>query len=156
MKNSILICTALVSTGLLYSCSQNNGSANKQAEKPLSTTCYMALDGKDTSRMELNTFSKNVKGNLVISYSNKDNNNGEFEGELKGDTLLVIYTFKVGNKPTIYKNPLAFLKKDGKLIMGVGEMESALGRTYFKKGVPIDFGKGRFTYASVECKKESK
>jgi len=151
MKTSILISMTLASAAL-YSCSQNNGATGKKQEKPLSTTCYIAVDGQDTAKMELNQFSKNMGGNLVINFAKKDNNNGEIEGEFKGDTLFVDYTFKVGKDKQAHKNPLAFLKKDGKLIMGVGKMESTLGRTYFKKGEPIDFSKGRFTFISVPCK----
>ncbi|MBB5634769.1 hypothetical protein HDE68_000654 [Pedobacter cryoconitis] len=155
MRNRLLLFTVLSSTAL-YSCTQNNSPA-KPPEKAISTTCYIAIDGKDTARMELDSFSKQkVKGNLIISYDQKDNNNGEIEGTFKGDTLIVNYTFKIGKKPVVYKNPLAFLKKDGKLIMGIGKMETTMGRTYFRKDIPIDFGQGRFTYAPVECKKEPK
>ncbi|KIO77120.1 hypothetical protein TH53_10750 [Pedobacter lusitanus] len=155
MRNHLLICTILAST-VLYSCNQNHGS-DKSLEKAISTTCYMAVDGKDTARMELGTFNKEkIKGNLVVSYDKKDNNHGEFEGSFKGDTLTVIYTFQIGKNPTVYKNPLAFLKKDGKLIMGIGKIENVLGRTFFSKGVPIDFAQGRFTYAPIACKKELK
>lgn len=152
MKTSILIGMTLASAAL-YSCSQNNGATNKQPEKPISTTCYMAIDGKDTARMELNQFSKNMGGNLVINFAKKDNNNGTIEGKFKGDTLYVDYIFKVGKDKQPHMNPLAFLKKDGKLIMGVGKMESTLGRTYFRKDVPIDFVQGRFTFIPVPCKK---
>lgn len=153
MKNLTLICIALTST-ILYSCRQDNG---KNPEKPIATTCYMAVDGKDTARMELQSFSKGrVSGDLVVNYYKKDNNHGEFEGAFKGDTLFVIYTFKIGKNSVGYKNPLAFLKKDGKLVMGIGKMEGVLGRIYFRKDVPIDFAQGRFTYAPAACKKEPK
>ncbi|WP_367866405.1 hypothetical protein [Pedobacter sp. WC2423] len=153
MKNPMLICLALVST-ILYSCRQDNG---KNPEKPIATTCYMAVDGRDTAKMELQSFSKGrVSGNLVVNYYKKDNNHGEFEGAFKGDTLFVIYSFKIGKNSTGYKNPLAFLKKEDKLIMGIGKMEGVLGRIYFRKDIPIDFTQGRFTYAPVNCKKEPK
>jgi hypothetical protein len=153
MKNPILICIALVST-ILYSCRQDNGI---NPEKPIDTNCYMAVDGRDTSKMEIKSFSKGrVSGDMVVNYYKKDNNHGKFEGAFKGDTLFVIYSFKIGKKPTGYKNPLAFLKKDNKLVMGIGKMEGVLGRIYFRKDVPIDFSQGRFTYAPANCKKELK
>jgi len=152
-RNFMIACTILAST-VWYSCNQDNG---KNPEQPIDTTCYMAADGKDTARMEINSFSKGkVSGNLLINYHKKDNNHGEFEGMYKGDTLFVIYSFKIGKNPEGYKNPLAFLKKDGKLVMGIGKMEGVLGRIYFRKDVPIDFTQGRFTYVPAACKKELK
>ncbi|MGY0041555.1 hypothetical protein [Pedobacter sp. NJ-S-72] len=155
MKNFIITCTILLTSTVLYSCSHDNGS-KKTIEKPTSTTCYMAMDGKDTARMNLNYFGKKIKGTLVVNYDKKDNNHGEFEGAFKGDTLFVIYNFKIGKGSIGYRNPLAFLKKDGKLIMGIGKMANAMGRTYFDKDVPLDFGQGRFTYVPVACRKELK
>ncbi|MBB6502563.1 hypothetical protein [Pedobacter cryoconitis] len=148
IKTSILVYITLASV-MLYICTQDNGAAGKEPEKPLSTTHYMAIDRKDTARMELNQFSKKVEGKLIITYHKKANNRGEIKGKFKGDTLFVNYVFKVGkNKPT-YKNPLAFLRKDGKLTIGIGKMENTIGRTYFKKDIPIDFEQGRFTFIPV-------
>lgn len=152
MRN-FMITGAILASTVLYSCSQND-SSKKPLEKPDLTTCYMAVDGKDTARMDLSYYGKKIKGNLVVNYDKKDNNHGEFEGAFKGDTLIVIYNFKIGKGSVGYRNPLAFLKKDGKLIMGIGRMANAMGRTYFDKAVPLDFGQGRFTYAPVACKKE--
>lgn len=154
MRN-FMITGAILASTVLYSCSQND-SSKKTLEKPDLTTCYMAVDGKDTARMDLSYYGKKIKGNLVVNYYKKDNNHGEFEGEYKGDTLFVIYSFKIGKNPAGYKNPLAFLKKDGKLVMGIGKMEGVLGRIYFRKDIPIDFTQGRFTYVPSACKKELK
>lgn len=114
----------------------------------------MAIDGKDTADLSIKTMnSGKVKGKLVINYAEKGKNDGEIAGAYSGDTLFVDYTFKIGNEnKTIYKNPLAFLSKDGKLILGVGQIETTLGRSYFVKGKPISFDKGRFTFAPADCK----
>nr|WP_233174105.1 hypothetical protein [Pedobacter sp. ASV19] len=104
--------------------------------------------------MKIKTLSTGkIAGKLVINYLDKGKNDGVVEGNFKGDTLFVDYTFKIGtSNPTIYKNPLAFLKKDGKLVMGVGQIETSLGKSYFVKGKPINFDKGRFVFAPVDCK----
>ncbi|MNH42269.1 hypothetical protein D3C79_1039360 [compost metagenome] len=89
----------------------------------------------------------------MINYIDKGKNEGIVAGAYKGDTLFVDYTFKIGTEnKTMYKNPLAFLKKDGKLILGVGQIETSMGKSYFVKGKPIDFEKGRFTFDSAVCK----
>jgi hypothetical protein len=115
------------------------------------TSCYLAIDGNDTARMVLKSSDMGVKGKLLISYHDKDKNEGDFKGYFKGDTLLVDYGFRVGSKTTWYKNPLAFLQKDDQLLMGVGDMQNRWGRTYFVRGRPIDFKKGRFIFMKSDC-----
>jgi hypothetical protein len=140
---------------LLQSCS---GPSHDMGNLPYSgtdtlfkTSCYMAIDGKDTARMVLKSFDRGVKGKLLISYHNKDKDEGDFKGYYKGDTLLVDYGFRVGSKTTWYKNPLAFLKQNDQLLMGIGDMQNRWGRTYFVRGRPIDFRKGRFIFLKSKC-----
>jgi hypothetical protein len=143
---------------ILQSCS--SGSADRPGSMAASsgdtlfkTSCYIAIDGKDTARMVLNSFDQGVKGKLLISYHDKDKNEGDYKGYFKGDTLLVDYGFRVGSKKTWYKNPLAFLKKGDKLLMGIGDMQNRWGRTYFVRGRPIDFTGGRFVFQKSACLK---
>ncbi|WP_316842241.1 hypothetical protein [Pedobacter gandavensis] len=157
MKKSILY-LACLAVPLAYSCTQGNNSektAAAKADTTVSSECYVAIDGLDTADLHLKTSEKGkISGHLVINYKEKGKNDGEIAGKFSGDTLFVDYTFKIGTEnPTIYKNPLAFLKKDGKLILGVGQIETSVGRSYFVKGKPISFDKGRFTFAPVDCKK---
>lgn len=158
MKNPILFAAA--ASLLLFSCGQHNQSGSektdtlaKLADTVVSTECFTAIDQQDTASLSLGTSADGkIKGKLLISFQEKGKNDGEIEGVYKGDTLFVDYTFKIGTtNKTVYKNPLALLKKDGKLIMGVGQIETSLGRSYFVKGKPISFEKGRFTFAPVAC-----
>lgn len=150
-----------IAAALLFSCTQSadKSSALKDSLSAVvdtlsNRTCFVAHDAKDTATLELNTFDKGkVKGHLLINYVDKGKNDGQIEGAYKGDTLFVDYTFKIGTaNKVIYKNPLAFLKKDGNLILGVGQIETSLGRSYFVKGKPISFEKGRFTFTPTDCK----
>ncbi len=161
MKNS----TFYFATGtmlLLFSCGQSNNttgdkadSLSRSADTILTKECYVAVDQKDTANLSINTSGDGkVTGKLLINFLEKGKNDGEVAGEFRGDTLFVDYTFKIETtNETIYKNPLALLKKDGKLILGVGQIETTLGRSYFVKGKPISFDKGRFTFAPVDCVK---
>lgn len=156
MKKSILY-LACMAVPLVYSCTQGNNSEKTAAAKvdtTVSSACYLAIDSLDTADLHLNTSSKGkITGDLVINFKDKGDNVGKVAGEFRGDTLFVDYTFKIGKEnPVVYKNPLAFLKKDGKLILGVGQIETSVGRSYFVKGKPISFDKGRFTFAPVDCK----
>lgn len=159
MKNTSLY-LAIVALPLLFSCNQSNNKGSElkdslaMADTMTHKQCYVAIDGKDTADLSIKTMnSGKVTGKLVINYAEKGKNDGEIAGAYRGDTLFVDYTFKIGNEnKTIYKNPLAFLSKDGKLILGVGQIETTVGRSYFVKGKPINFDKGRFTFAPADCK----
>lgn len=160
MKKSPLY-LALLAVPLVYSCTQTGNKTTEKADTVVTVKtdtlfekqCFVAVDGKDTADLKLKTSEGKVTGTLVINYAEKGKNDGQIAGEYKGDTLFVDYTFKIGKtNQTIYKNPLALLKKDGKLILGVGQIETTLGRSYFVKGMPIRFDKGRFTFAPQECK----
>lgn len=160
MKKSPLY-LALLAVPLVYSCTQTGNKTTEKADTVVTVKtdtlfekqCFVAVDGKDTADLKLKTSEGKVTGTLVINYAEKGKNDGQIAGAYKGDTLFVDYTFKIGKtNQTIYKNPLALLKKDGKLILGVGQIETTLGRSYFVKGMPIRFDKGRFTFAPQECK----
>lgn len=156
MKNSSVY-LAIAVLPILFSCSQggNSGTDDNAVKTDTITNqqCYVAIDGKDTADLRLKTMSSGkVMGELLIKYAEKGKNEGEIAGTFKGDTLFVDYTFKIGDEnKTTYKNPLAFLNKEGKLILGVGQIETTLGRSYFVKGKPISFDQGRFTFAPTEC-----
>ncbi len=151
--------TALFALPLLVSCSQNTDTADAKAaaeakmDSAATKTCFVAKDEGDQADLQLRLLSDGkVKGSLVINYAEKGNNNGEIEGEFKGDTLFVDYTFKVGTEnPTVYKNPLAFLKQGEQMILGVGQIETSMGKSYFVKGKPIRFDKSKFKFTSVPC-----
>lgn len=160
MKNSLLYLSFLA-LPLLFSCNQsgNKNPASKDALNASTDTisnkqCFIAVDLKDTATLTLNSFNDGkITGHLVFDYLDKGKNDGAVSGAYRGDTLFVDYTFKIGTvNKTIYKNPLAFLKKDGQLILGVGQIETSLGRSYFVKGKPISFDKGRFTFKPAACK----
>lgn len=152
--NSILkLGFAITLLGALASC--GNAESKKETAKVTSKQeCYVAIDGTDTAYLNLNIYKAgNVDGDLLIKYTGKDQNIGKVAGKFSGDTLFVDYTFTLGNteKP-IYKNPLAFLKKENQMILGVGIIETTLGRSYFVKGEPINFERGKFTFEPSVCK----
>lgn len=144
---------AITVLGFLASCGHTE-SQKETAKVVGKQECYVAIDGTDTAYLNLNiTESGNIDGNLLIKYTGKDQNIGAVSGKFRGDTLFVDYTFTLGktDKP-IYKNQLALLKKDKLMILGVGQIETTLGRSYFVKGEPINFERGKFTFEPSVCK----
>ncbi|WP_407427469.1 hypothetical protein [Arcticibacter sp.] len=158
MKNYASAIVGIVSV-LVYGCGSGNdskqsNSGNQSAQDSVqSSQCYIAIDGPDTAYLNLDSRANGkITGKLLIDFSEKPNNDGTFEGEFKGDTLYANYVFTTGENKTLYKNPLAFLKDGSKLLLGVGEIESYLGKAYFKKGTVIDFDRGRFKFDTLDCK----
>ena len=149
---------AVFASAFVLSCGQNTDKTDQSGEvkavvDSATMECYQAIDGVDSASLNLLTDSRGkVTGPLIINYLDQGDSNGKVDGSFRGDTLFVHYTFKVGSNKTTYKNPLAFLKKDGKLILGVGQIETFLGVSRFVKGKPISFERGRFTFVSGECK----
>lgn len=147
-----LLLTAILISG----CNQNQQKANNadssiiaESEDALVMECFEATVGKDSASLKINNLNGKISGLLDFNFSEKDDSNGDIKGEFKGDTLFVDYTFK--SEGRISKNPLVFLNKDGKLIQGYGEIETYLGKTYFKDHSAIKFQDG-FTFEPVECK----
>ena len=154
MKNKIIY-LVFAAFPFVYACN----SSDKKAETAklyslISETCYASSFEKDSAAMILKTMaSGKVTGSMLIKYGDKPQNNGKIDGKFHGDTLLVDYRFNTGTDSTkAFTNPLAFLKKDGKLIMGVAQIETTLGKSYFVKGKPINYEAGKFTFVEVPCK----
>jgi hypothetical protein len=154
--NRSILGALLSSTAILLSCNQS-GKETKKAVKEtvISASCYTAADEADVASLTYETLSDGkVRGKLVINFAEKAKNDGTIEGKFRGDTLFVDYTFKLGTEnPVVYKNPLALLKKDSTLILGVGQIETYLGKSDFVKGKPIRFDRSRFIFTPVACKK---
>ncbi|WP_026905480.1 hypothetical protein [Pedobacter glucosidilyticus] len=154
MKKSA-IASLVVLASVWMACNQNQPSTSQTdstvtpSEDALETQCFTAVVGKDSASMKLNNLDGKISGQLAFNFFEKDDSDGEIKGEFKGDTLFVDYIFKA--EGSISKNPLAFLKKDGKLYQGYGEIETYLGKTYFKEPAAINFDKG-FVFEQDTCK----
>jgi hypothetical protein len=153
MNNLLKLGLAITIVGGLASCS-NTESKKEEVKEIGKQECYVAIDGTDTAFLDLNILDNGaIDGNLLIKFADKPKNTGILAGKFSGDTLFVDYSFTLGEAETpIYKNPLAFLKKDGKLTLGVGQIETTLGKSYFVKGQPINFERGKFTFEPGACK----
>ncbi|WP_231460028.1 MULTISPECIES: hypothetical protein [unclassified Pedobacter] len=154
MKKNILY-LAFAAIPFVFACNQSEKKADTaKADSVISETCYAAYYEKDSASMIVKKMaSGKITGALLVKYAEKPQNNGTLEGKFSGDTLLVDYRFMTGTDSTRkYTNPLAFLKKDNKLVMGVGQIETTLGRSYFVKGKPINYEAGKFTFQEAPCK----
>ena len=156
----------LIASCMILSCNRGKdssvGSKTESVQSDVKEQCYLAVFEKDTANMKLNTTTDgDVTGDLVIDFGElKPNslekviNKGKVKGSYRGDTLFVNYIYTSGTiNETVYQNPLAFLRRGEQLILGVGDVESAMGRAYFVKDKPINFDIGRFKFEPVDCKR---
>lgn len=161
IKRTFLFMKKLSQLGLLLicigftSCNNKEKAANKleNAEKPTAVQCYQSIYENDSINLKINSFKGGkVTGNMVMKISNMADKVGQIAGEFRGDTLFVDYSFIEGkNEKSNFKNPLALLKRGDELILGNGKIETYLGRSYFKKGEPIDFDNVRYKFTAVDC-----
>ncbi len=157
MKTPVLFCLLFACIGF-QSCKKNqNEKPSKaiqvQAEKPISVQCYKALYEQDTIELKINTLKNGkITGDMDMKFFNMPKKVGKIAGKFSGDTLFASYTFIQGTDEKItYKNPMAFLKRGDKLILGNGKIQTTMGASYFVKGSPIDFERVKFKFTTVDC-----
>ncbi len=141
----------------VFGCTQGGNKENKESmtltAQDTVMQCYVATFDGDTAILNVKiNDSLEVEGDLMMKYAQKAHNKGIVRGKFQGDTLFVDYTFKTGENTTQYSNPLAFLKTGKDLKMGVGQIETAYGRSYFVIGKPINYEQGKFNFMPTDCK----
>lgn len=151
MKTQHLFLTAaLVLSTLFFACQQN--TPKEKVMDKSKTVCYQSISGKDTAWLSIDTSEKVINGLLTFNYvDKKERFEGQFKGEMYGDTLKGHYDFKINKAEKWNRNPVAFLKREGKLTMGVGQFMLIMGSAHFDNLVPIDYDKGRFVFEETAC-----
>lgn len=143
-----------MATGLLGACNSENSdkktadsteliaedttfTATKPAEGN-STECYTYTKNRDTVTMKLNIAGEEYTGELDYRFFEKDKSKGTFAGEMKGDTLIAEYTFDAEGMRSVRE--VVFLKKDGNLVEGFGDVEEKGAKVMFKDRSKLAFG----------------
>lgn len=154
MKIQTLSFAVVIAAGItiIYGCNQSDSNKSANADrKGVTTKCYQAVYEQDTVTLSYDQKGTVISdGRLTFRYGDGKLDDGTLKGLMKGDTLIGEYSFK-SHDGRWYRNPVAFLAKDNKLVLGVGKFEVAWGRTYFKKNEPIDYDKGRFVFDEMQC-----
>lgn len=92
---------------------------------------YIAIDGVDTARLELDVKGTTFRGRCAISFGNKYTDSGEVKGAVRGDTLLGDFHYL--HYGLEWKRvAFALLRKDDTLIMGMGGQGEYFNIPYFK------------------------
>lgn len=124
---------------LLFSCNQQQTVQG----------CYIGTVAQDSVFLSIQTNEDRSNGTLTYQFLEKDNNIGTVEGQLLGDTLLLLeYAFISEGRES--ERQIAFLLRENTLLEGYGEMEDQNGRMRFADLDKLNFGSG-FVLHKTDC-----
>jgi len=151
----ILISGLFIAVIVFQSCKNDKTSEHniQSATAVASSECYQAIYKADTLDLVIHTLENSaITGELTMKVYGSPEKTGKIKGKFSGDTLFADYTFTAVNDPkTTYKNPLALLRRDSLLVLGNGQIETTMGKSYFVKGLPIDFDRVKYKFATTDC-----
>jgi hypothetical protein len=110
---------------------------------------YQAVAKDDTAKFKIHLTDKTFYGQMEILYGKQYKDSGDVNGIVKGDSLLGTYHFQHYGIEEWHRIPIALLKKDKKLIMGVGSMVIYMNMTFFDKKIPVDYEHPKFVFEKV-------
>jgi len=154
---------AIVIMILCFSCNFENNTVlrNKNSYQLMKgpEQCFNAIFQKDSAFLKFKTTADGkIRGRLIIKYAEpeplaleKNFYHGEITGKFANDTLFADYFFTNGAHTYLYRNPIALLKKSGKLFLGFGVTVNYLGKTWFPNHSAINFNKSRFQFVPADC-----
>ena len=117
---------------------ETNPVTNTKVEEGMAqNTCYRSIFKRDTVTLQFEVNNNIVTGNLVYNLFEKDKNSGVITGQMKGDTLLVEYTFMSEGMNSVRE--VAFLKKGNNLVEGYDDMVEKDGKLFFKNTSALKF-----------------
>lgn len=117
---------------LLFAC-------NRTAPKKNIPVKYLAYLNADTAIATIEASKALFKGVLEIRYKNGYKDSGNVKGFVKGDTLMGEYHFQKYWFPVWKRNPIIFLRKGDRLIMGKGTVRYTMGIPHYDNRYPIDY-----------------
>jgi len=120
--------------------SQMTQNSQAAANTPTETqNCYTYVKNKDTILLSTTETGSQVTGNLEYNLDEKDRNTGSVAGIVRGDTLLLNYTFQSEGRQSVRQ--LAFLKQGNELMEGYAEVEEKADTVVFKDPETLKFSK---------------
>ncbi len=147
-----LILIAACNNNTNHTSAESNDTAsinNATTEAPVSEThCYAQYD-KDSMWLQVTKSGESITGNYTINIQGKDKNTGSISGIMRGDTLIVDYTFL--SEGTHSVRQVVFLKKDNTMIEGFGAIEDKGEKMVFKNTGSLHFDE-KMKLTEVPCK----
>lgn len=100
----------------------SNTPEKEETDLNPSLHCYLFTNGKDSISLSYTQENDEVEGWMNYNFYEKDGSIGEIEGKFFGDTLKLEYEFM--SEGMFSEQEVYFLKKDGKLYRGGGELKN--------------------------------
>ena len=149
-----LYCLPLFMSAVMFVAGCNQRQTGTTTKQSSTESCYVASFEQDTALMSLKFTGRKIEGKLRINYGDGKIYDGTLLGEQKGkgDTLILAYDFKINNVDKWYRNPVAFLRKADRLVLGIGQINVVWGTGAFDEAVPIDYEHVRFQFEPKDCK----
>ena len=133
MKNALLLVTLLFFT----CCSKKeNGHTSYYTAK--------SFDQRDSAFLQLNISDNTFHGTYIVTYFDNKKDSGSVEGSIFGDTLKGRYRF-ISRNNSLFVQPILFLKKDKKLLLGSGDIYTYLNIPFYKQET-IKFNDSSFIF----------
>jgi len=119
---------------------------SKEAKHDQVKKLYYSVNKSDTAQLNIVLNEKEFYGQYEINYGGLYKDSGDVSGVIKRDTLKGTYRYQHYGTEAWHRIPISLLKKENKLIMGIGVMEIYMNMTFFKKTVPIDYQNPKFVF----------
>jgi hypothetical protein len=97
------------------------------------TGCYMKIVGHDTAILMLEENGKEYSGKMIYDNYEKDGSRGVIKGKEEAGVLKLWYDFD--SEGTHSVSQVYFKKDNGKLLRGVGDMDTKTDTAFFISGI---------------------
>ena len=134
---------------LMTACQPGSRNAQETTTTESSITgCYAFEQNNSRVIAQLEVVEDSVQGRLRYDFYEKDDNEGEFAGTMRGDTLLGVYTFYSEGQKS--QREVAFLRQGDSLVEGYGNAQPKDGVQRFDAVDELSFGQG-VVLTKTEC-----
>ena len=110
------------------------------------TGCYMKIVGRDTAILMLEQKSKSISGKMIYDNFEKDGSRGIIKGKEEKEILKLWYAFESEGMHSV--SEVYFKKDNGKLLRGVGAMDTKTDTAYFISGINYS---DKEAFIKVDC-----
>jgi hypothetical protein len=126
----------------------DSGSSSNAEDSSVSdvTGCYMKIVGRDTAILMLEQNGKEYSGKMLYDNYEKDGSRGTIKGKDEEGILKLWYDF---NSEGMHSVTEVYFKKDnGRLLRGVGDMDTKTDTAYFISGINYS---DKEAFTKVDC-----
>lgn len=139
-ENKVIVLFSMLLLASIYGCDFKS--------KKEEYTTYRAINGKDTAVLSISIDKNRFWGRYEIIYGKMGKDSGEVRGEFIGDTLRGTYKF-ISFGGSKKQAPIAFLKKNNKLLLGKGVASSLMDMPVYMSDFPIDYNDPEFVFEEI-------